>query len=51
MVLGIVAGAVIVYLILMFFIHKIFEKFLMILLFMLSTLFVVVVLYFVLKGP
>ena len=50
MVLSIVVGAVIVYLIVMFFIHRIFQKFLMILLFLLSTVFVVAVLYFVLKG-
>lgn len=50
MALSLVIGAVVVYLILMFFIHRIFEKFLMILLFLLSTVFVVAVLYFVLKG-
>lgn len=50
MALSLVIGAVVVYLVLMFFIHRIFEKFLMMLLFLLSTVFVVAVLYFVLKA-
>ncbi len=45
-----VAGAVIVYLVILFFLHKLFEKFFMMLLFIVSTLFVLGVLYFVLKG-
>ena len=50
MIWSIIGGAVIVYLILMFFLHKMFEKFFMIFLFLISTLFVVGVLYFVMKG-
>ncbi len=45
-----IAGAVMVYLVLLFFLHKIFEKFFMVILFILSTAFVVGVLYFVLRG-
>ena len=45
-----IAGAVAAYLILMFFLHKIFEKFFMVILFLVSTLFVVGVLYFYFKG-
>lgn len=49
-ILSIVAGAVIFYLILMFVLHKLFEKIFIMLFFIISTLFVVGVLYFVLKG-
>ncbi|MBI2542427.1 hypothetical protein HYV80_07000 [Candidatus Woesearchaeota archaeon] len=49
-ILTIVAGAVVAYFIVMFVMHKLFEKFFMILFFVLSMLFVVGVLYFVLKG-
>ncbi|MBI2558916.1 hypothetical protein HYW20_06355 [Candidatus Woesearchaeota archaeon] len=50
MALSLIIGAVAVYLVLMYFIHRMFEKFLMMILFLLSTVFVVAVLYFVLKG-
>lgn len=49
-ILFIIAGAVIVYIFLMFVLHKLFEKFFMMLFFLVSTLFVIAVLYFVLKG-
>ena len=50
MALSIIIGAVAFYLVLLFFLHKLFEKFFMMLLFVISTLFVFGVLYFVLKG-
>ncbi len=50
MLWSIIGGAVVAYLILMFFLHKVFEKIFMMLLFVISTLFVFGVLYFVLKG-
>ncbi|MDP3764917.1 MAG: hypothetical protein Q8R04_00235 [Nanoarchaeota archaeon] len=50
MVLSIIIGAVIVYLIAMIILHKLFEKFFTILFFGVSALFVIAVLYFVLKG-
>ena len=46
----IVVGAVVAYLVLMVILHKLFEKFFMMLLFVISTLFVIGVLYFALKG-
>ena len=49
-VFTIIAGVVIAYLILMFFIHKVFEKFFMMLLILLTALFMFGVLYFLLKG-
>lgn len=45
-----VVGAVIVYLVVMVIIHKLFEKFFMMLFFAISALFVVAVLYFMFKG-
>jgi len=45
-----IGGAVVAYLVIMFFLHKMFEKLFMMLLFVVSTLFVFGVLYFVLKG-
>ena len=50
MMWSLIGGAIIGYLIFMFLIHKIFEKFFMILFFIISALFFVGVLYFVLKG-
>ena len=50
MVLSIIIGAVIFYLILMFALHKLFEKFFMLLFFGISTLFVIAVIYFASKG-
>ena len=49
-IFSIVIGAVIFYLIIMIILHKLFEKFFMMLFFIVSTLFVLGVLYFVLKG-
>lgn len=49
-ILSIVAGAVIAYLIVMVIIHKLFEKFFMMLFFAISALFVIAVLYFMFKG-
>jgi len=48
--LSIVIGAVIVYFIIMVVLHKLFEKFFMMLLFGVSTLFVITLIYFMLKG-
>ncbi len=50
MIIQILIGAVIAYLILMFIMHKIFEKFFMFIMFMISAVFIVAVLYFVLRG-
>jgi len=50
MVWSIIIGALIGYLVLIFMLHKLFEKFFMMLLFIVSSLFVLGVLYFVLKG-
>lgn len=50
MVLTIIIGAVIFYLMLMIVLHKLFEKFFMMIFFAISALFVMAVLYFVLKG-
>lgn len=49
-ILTIIAGAVVAYFIVMFIMHKLFEKFFMILFFILSMLFVVGVIYLMLKG-
>ena len=49
-ILPLIAGVVGIYLILMFFIHKMFEKFFMMLLILLTGLFMFGILYFVLKG-
>ncbi|MEK6983538.1 MAG: hypothetical protein AABX33_03110 [Nanoarchaeota archaeon] len=48
--LSILIGAVVLYLIVMMVMHKLFEKFFMLLFFVISTVFVVGVLYLVLKG-
>ena len=49
-ILPIIVGAVIAYLIVMIVIHKLFEKFFIMLFFAISALFVIAVLYFMLKG-
>lgn len=46
----IIIGAVIIYLVFMIILHKIFEKFFMMLFIILSALFFLGVLYFALKG-
>ena len=48
--LTIITGIVVAYLILMIILHKLFEKFFMLLFFGLSALFAVAVIYFVSKG-
>ena len=50
MVWTIIIGAVVAYLILMIVLHKIVEKFFMMLFFVISALFVMGVIYLVLKG-
>ena len=49
-ILSIIIGAVIFYLVIMVILHKLVMKFFGMLFFIISTLFVVAVLYFVLKG-
>lgn len=49
-ILPIIVGAVIAYFIVMVVIHKLFEKFFMMLFFAISALFVIAVLYFMMKG-
>ena len=48
--ISIVIGAVIVYFVVMVVLHKLFEKFFMMLLFGVSALFVITLIYFMLKG-
>ena len=50
MVWTIIIGAVIAYLVLMVVLHKIVDKFFMMLFFVISVLFVMGIVYFVLKG-
>ena len=50
MLWSLIGGAVIGYLVLMFILHKMFEKIFMMLLFVISALFVFGLLYFVLRG-
>lgn len=50
MIWSIIIGALVVYVVLMFMLHKLFEKFFMMLLFIVSSLFVLGVLYFAFKG-
>ena len=49
-ILSIVVGAVIAYLVVMLVVHKLFEKFFMMLFFAISALFVIAALYLMLKG-
>ncbi|MBI2659556.1 hypothetical protein HYX07_00150 [Candidatus Woesearchaeota archaeon] len=49
-ILPIIVGAVIAYLVVMVILHKFLEKFFMMLFFAISALFVIAVLYFMLKG-
>ena len=49
-ILPVLIGAVIAYLVVMIVIHKFLEKFFMMLFFAISALFVIAVLYFMLKG-
>lgn len=50
MVWSIVIAAAVAYLIVMFMLHKLFEKFFIMLLFIVSSLFVLGVLYFAFRG-